>query len=448
MKKQLATMGVARDDFALSVGSVHQLPLDKPEPPVVGERSPARSGIAAGSSLVPNLPERPTGASQPEVASRSFTAPDSGTVVRAKATGAPPRAMVDDFAHAYGPPGAACSTLVRPAVTVLAMSPLDAVGPTPLAHRLSHARCFRPPRLPQEVVARIIAYLRPDQATLWACTLVNRLWNQVATPQLWRRPRFTQLRAVEKFSETLAIASLACTPLAAKLLASTPAASAPVDLRALTHAATHFYPDYVAHLDFTLLDENARNATFLSRLIYRTIHYVSPRTLRVLDLGFCRGLKNYDLQRIAPRLTAVHSLNLAGGGRQDIVLTKIVQHTPNLIRLSLSWNSHLTDFSIVQTVQRCVQLQCLDLTHCTLLEDPALLAIAAHCPKLRVLSISYCHGLTDVAVLHVVKHCRQLRVLNILSCSGVTRSFIHQVSEQHPHLLLNQSNLLPFYHGL
>ncbi|KAJ1984968.1 hypothetical protein H4R34_000311 [Dimargaris verticillata] len=441
-------MGAARDDFALAVGPVLQLALEKPEPPAVRECSPGHSDAATGSALALSSPGLPVGCSHPDFADCSLTAPGGGTLIRAKAADAPPRAMVDDFAHAYGPPSAARPALARPVLSALETPPLETICPTPLARRPSHARCFHPPRLPQEVVARIVAYLHQDQATLWACILVNRLWNQVATPQLWQRPRFTHLRAVEKFSETLAIASLACTPLAAKLLASTTAVSAPVDLRALTRAATHFYPDYVVHLDFTLLDENARNATCLSRLIYHTVHYASPRALRVLDLGFCRGLKNYDLQRIAPRLTAVHSLNLAGGGRQDIVLTKIVQHTPNLVRLSLSWNAQLTDFGIVQTVQRCVRLQCLDLTHCTLLEDSALMAIAAHCPELRVLSISYCHGLTDVAVLHVVKHCRQLRVLNILSCSGVTRSFIRQLMEQHPHLLLNQANPLPFYHRL
>ncbi|KAI8053349.1 hypothetical protein BDF22DRAFT_655355 [Syncephalis plumigaleata] len=58
-------------------------------------------------------------------------------------------------------------------------------------------------------------------------------------------------------------------------------------------------------------------------------------SLRELDLGFCKGARNYDLQRIAPLLSNLTYLNLAGGGRTDIVISKIAKHCPRLQRLSL-----------------------------------------------------------------------------------------------------------------
>ncbi|KAJ1651765.1 hypothetical protein IWQ61_007754 [Dispira simplex] len=288
-------------------------------------------------------------------------------------------------------------------------------------------------RLPFEVIDRILRYVAHDQGTLWACALANRVWNLAATPRLWRRPVLRTLSAVDVFNRTLAAASWTATV---------------GDHRAVpwldARPTTHFYPDYVVHLDFTSLDEVHRNSSHLSRLTACTLRYIRLSSLRTLDLGFCKGLNNYHLQRLAPQLASLETLNLDGSGRQDIVLAKLVQHMPRLTRLSLAWNIQLTTFGIIQLAHRCSQLRYLDLSHCTLVEDTALIALATRCRQLQVLHVSYCHSLTDVAFMTILHHCAHLRVLNALGCPGVSQAFLDEISERYPKLLINQSDSIPF----
>ncbi|KAI0244079.1 hypothetical protein L0F63_002388, partial [Massospora cicadina] len=124
-------------------------------------------------------------------------------------------------------------------------------------------------------------------------------------------------------------------------------------------------------------------------------------TLVALDLGFCKGLKNYDLQRFLPSLSNITSLNLAGGNRSDIVLTKLVKHCPGLVRLSLSWNSHLTDFGFIELARQCPQLQYLDLTNCAQISDYAVTAFSSHC---RCSSVSKGFGLDASRVFPLVSY--------------------------------------------
>ncbi|KAJ1677584.1 hypothetical protein EV182_005864, partial [Spiromyces aspiralis] len=145
-----------------------------------------------------------------------------------------------------------------------------------------------------------------------------------------------------------------------------------------------------------------------------------PRALRVLDLGFCKGVRNYALQRFASKLSTLTALNLAGGGRSDIAVAKIAQYTQNLTRISLSWSQQLTVFGLGEIVRRCPQLEVLDLTHCMRLEDQAITMVAANCQQLRVLSIAYCINLSDACVHDLLRFCHRLKVLNTCGCMGIS----------------------------
>ncbi|KAJ1809717.1 hypothetical protein LPJ56_005950, partial [Coemansia sp. RSA 2599] len=86
-------------------------------------------------------------------------------------------------------------------------------------------------------------------------------------------------------------------------------------------------------------------------------------SLRQLDLRFCKGVRNYSLQRLAPKLASLGVLDLAGGLRTDITIAKLAQHMYGLKRLSLAWTSNLTDFGVSELVQRCKDIEALDLTY-------------------------------------------------------------------------------------
>ncbi|KAJ2382978.1 hypothetical protein GGI23_007248, partial [Coemansia sp. RSA 2559] len=132
------------------------------------------------------------------------------------------------------------------------------------------------------------------------------------------------------------------------------------------------------------------------------------------------GVRNYSLQRLAPRLSTLSILNLAGGQRADITIAKLSQHMYNLRRVSFAWTSNLTDFGVSELVQRCKGIQALDLTYCTQIEDTSLFAIAHHLKDLRALSVAYCASVSDIGVREVAARCRSIRVLNVAKCFRVS----------------------------
>ncbi|KAJ2818547.1 hypothetical protein IWW50_005784, partial [Coemansia erecta] len=153
-------------------------------------------------------------------------------------------------------------------------------------------------------------------------------------------------------------------------------------------------------------------------------------TLRQLDLRFCKGVRNYSLQRLAPKLATLTVLNLAGGLRTDITIAKLSQHMFQLRRISLAWTSNLTDFGVCELVQRCKSIECLDLTYCMQVEDTALFAIAHNLRGLTALSVAYCSGVHDIGVREVAISCPKLRVLNVAKCQWVTDPMRRSLEEQ------------------
>ncbi|KAJ2363817.1 hypothetical protein IW150_006644, partial [Coemansia sp. RSA 2607] len=142
--------------------------------------------------------------------------------------------------------------------------------------------------------------------------------------------------------------------------------------------------------------------------------------LKHLDLRFCKGVRNYSLQRLAPKLASLRVLNLAGGLRTDITIAKLAQHMVNLRRISLGWTLNLTDFGVGELVQRCKGIEALDLTYCTQIEDTSMLAIAHNLKGLKALSVAYCAGVTDIGVREVVGKCPMLKVLDVDKCLRVS----------------------------
>ncbi|KAJ2614234.1 hypothetical protein H4S08_001803 [Coemansia sp. RSA 1365] len=162
-----------------------------------------------------------------------------------------------------------------------------------------------------------------------------------------------------------------------------------------------------------------------------TINPVYTSSLRQLDLRFCKGVRNYSLQRLAPKLAPLTVLNLAGGLRTDITIAKLSQHVYQLRRISLAWTSNLTDFGVSELVQRCKMIECLDLTYCTQLEDTSMFSIAHNLHNLTALSVAYCAGITDIGVREVATCCPRLRVLNVAKCLRVTDRVRKSLEQQH-----------------
>ncbi|KAI9296915.1 RNI-like protein [Neoconidiobolus thromboides FSU 785] len=265
--------------------------------------------------------------------------------------------------------------------------------------------------LPPEILENIFIYLISTPYHLAKSSLVCKYWYSLATPLLYRKPKFKDLNSLHLLSTSL-------------------------------KSTSNF--KLVSILDLTQLDEMHRNNPILSQHLANLIPLLGSE-LKHLDLGFCKGLKNYDLQRVLPYLLKLQYLNLAGGNRSDIVLTKLVKHCKLLKKLSLSWNSQLTDFGFIELAKNCQQLIYLDLTNCAQISDYSVVAIANHCNQLEVLSLSYCQCITDTSLFYILANCNKLKVLNVLGCSGVSSKFATKAKLLYPELHLNLPGLLPFY---
>ncbi|KAJ1873899.1 hypothetical protein LPJ55_001930 [Coemansia sp. RSA 990] len=401
-------------------------------------------------------------------------------------------------------------------------------------------------RVPTEILLEIFTLLTPFQQTLHACVMTCRRWNWIATPLLWRQPRFDSIASVEKLAASLLtthqpvsqsdgkapvqvnfhaqlIKTLSFTtlpeadrnnPHLATLLdtivncmavavpthnsmASVPgpsnwdaSASAQVLKRSRSlsrnddgtvrpHSAAGIPPlpdsntngeccgntSSATGIEAELSDKPNGSATAGQETLPHTVddtglHYASlphptpiaascPATLplpqqtehfthaaaqftslRQLDLRFCKGVRNYSLQRLAPKLATLTVLNLAGGLRTDITIAKLAQHMFQLRCISLAWTSNLTDFGICELVQRCKSIECLDLTYCTQIEDTAMFAIAHNLRNLSALGVAYCAGITDIGVREVVASCPLISILDVTKCLRVS-SRTRKALEQH-----------------
>ncbi|KAI9499880.1 hypothetical protein BX070DRAFT_231269 [Coemansia spiralis] len=183
-------------------------------------------------------------------------------------------------------------------------------------------------------------------------------------------------------------------------------------------------------LDYTLSNGNAINTRALAIRYANQPGAVYTTTLRQLDLRFCKGVRNYSLQKLAPKLKPLSVLNLAGGLRTDITIAKLSQHMSNLRRVSLAWTSNLTDFGVSELVQKCKSIEALDLTYCTQLKDMSMFAIAHSLHNLKALSVAYCAGVTDIGIREVAIRCTIIQVLNVAKCMNVSEILRRSLAEQ------------------
>ncbi|KAI7822450.1 hypothetical protein BX661DRAFT_187418 [Kickxella alabastrina] len=257
--------------------------------------------------------------------------------------------------------------------------------------------------------------------------LSGKGWQEAATAPMIKRSR-----SLSRTTE-----NTGCTrPLITAVDVGIPGDSAAVEAAAATVAGNHT----VAHLSrldgfqeeppalsLTMdsaqpsYDQHMSTCPSILRLASSTADHTYMSSLQNLDLSFCKGTRNYMLQRLAPKLASLQVLNLAGGQRTDITVSKLAQHMPGVRRVSIAWTMNLSDFGVSELVQKCRAVSVLDLTYCTQIEDTALFSIA-HCLKdsLMALSVAYCAGVTDIGVREVATSCGRLEVLNLVKCLRVT----------------------------
>ncbi|KAJ1560436.1 hypothetical protein HK405_007107 [Cladochytrium tenue] len=244
--------------------------------------------------------------------------------------------------------------------------------------------------LPLEILLEIFGHFDPhptdalfllSQASttvpLYACALVCRWWNRAAVSLLWRRPWLHDISRVETLVKTAELSS-------ASYRSTFDAASdAPFGGQTVSggmsvqKSTSHPYHSLIKHLTLSAtLPESHRNSSALSGMLTRLLSLPAFH-LTVLDLGFCKGVSNFSLQRCANSLSRLAALNLAGGGRSEICVIKVARECgPRLRRLGLGWNPAIGDFCVKEVVRLCPALEWIDLSGCNKVGDLSCMAIA------------------------------------------------------------------------
>lgn len=99
----------------------------------------------------------------------------------------------------------------------------------------------------------------------------------------------------------------------------------------------------------------------------------------------------------------------------DRGLTAVLEHTPALRHVDLSFCSGVTVVTMQALANHCGRVTRLSLAGARSINDDCLRAIGSGLTCLRTLSIEDCWNVTSTGILHLANGCRQLRELN---CSG------------------------------
>lgn len=184
------------------------------------------------------------------------------------------------------------------------------------------------------------------------------------------------------------------------------------------------------------------------------------RRLQTLDLGFCVGLLDGAVFRIARNCHALVALGLTDcdqvtdasviaaarhcplrvlnlrGCRHvsDAALTAIGRSCGNLESLNLAFCARVTDNGIFSLVSGCRRLTSLNLLNCGNATDEAGCAIARGFPALQVLVLACCEKITDRSVSAIASASNELRSLNLSFCENVSGRGIAEVAATCPAL--------------
>ncbi|KAH9259959.1 hypothetical protein BASA81_001719 [Batrachochytrium salamandrivorans] len=186
-----------------------------------------------------------------------------------------------------------------------------------------------------------------------------------------------------------------------------------------------------------------------------------PNRLSVLDLS-----SNTELQILTPLLgfQNLHSVNLSGCGLiDDSALVLLVQASPLLADVSVSYCAKLTDFGLKRffallrgrTLRKFVCARCvrvgdvglmalcnsaqdalleLDCQHCHLVTDALLGHLGSKCPNLQTLHMRGMDLIEDAGVVLLCQGCVGLQRLSLAACTKLSNAALFAVA-RHLHAL-------------
>ncbi|CAG8437603.1 1719_t:CDS:1 [Acaulospora morrowiae] len=245
---------------------------------------------------------------------------------------------------------------------------------------------------------QILSYL--CQGDLWACSLINKTWGQLAKSKLWCQPEFgnersTSLQAFQQFLRTLKNVGSETTSL--------------IQVIDVSQIQESLYET----LDDNWLTIVIQNCSNLRSLIIRDVPFLTTMAIRKLITNCKRDHINLQY------LNLEHSKNVT-----ENLLKSFIQKFPELLAINLNSCSGVSDSSISQISYYCQDLNTIDISNSrSRVTDVSIYAIAKFGKqKLKNLNFSSMQKISDNSINTLANHCKHLEVVNLSNCSQLISS--------------------------
>jgi len=260
-----------------------------------------------------------------------------------------------------------------------------------------------------------------SQPKLLQALYVNKFWNQIATPLMYKNSRLGSARACEALNRTLRTQSI------------------------VGHRYGELIEAFVIILPHVHHDTENWNINQLVTTIARSC----PK-LRMLNLADCKKVTDACIIEVAQNCKQLAYLNLnqcakiSSAAIEELALAAPPLRSLHLCRPLVEAQEPLLDASIAKLIAASPKLSALRLRSCTKVSDLAVEQIARNCPGMKALDLSWCGRITDYSMSMLGENCRQLRSLAVNGCRQLTDQSLKSLLRESGNLRSVSLAHLPF----
>jgi len=164
---------------------------------------------------------------------------------------------------------------------------------------------------------------------------------------------------------------------------------------------------------------------------FRSFENKFPNLLS-LTLTDCSNITDLSVSEVARRCSKLHTLTLTGCGNiTDLSVSEVARRCSKLHTLDLQGCWKISDLSVSKVARRCSKLHTLNLQGCWKITDLSVSEVARRCSKLHTLNLSsYGSYVTDLSVSEVARRCSKLHTLDLEGCWKITDASVSEVARR------------------
>jgi len=261
--------------------------------------------------------------------------------------------------------------------------------------------------------------------------LVNKLWNRVATPLMYKNSRLGSARACDLLARTLRETSTLGHDYGAMMEAFV------VILPFSNNDTDRWNVDEVVHTIAHKCPNLERlNLADCKQITDKSIIAIAQncKKLTSLDLNRCAKVTSAAIEELANAALPLQSLHLCRPlvDTQEVLndasIARLIAVSPDLRVLRLRSCNRITDLTISQIASTCPELMALDLSWCGRISDNSMAVLGESCKKLRSIALNGCRLLTDRSLRSLLSNASNLQSISLAHLPFATNSVLTEMA--------------------